>query len=46
MNKVRNVVTVCVTLLSQIHSCFCDIFVTKIAVTTLTIINMSLTFKK
>jgi hypothetical protein len=44
MNKTRNIVTVYVTLLSQIQSCFCDIFVTKTAVNPMkdSIISMTL----
>lgn len=43
MRKTENNVTNNVTLLSQILSCFCDVIVTKKAITSMNISDMSVT---
>lgn len=45
MNKSENNVTLNVTLMSQIQSCFCDINATKIAVINVIISNISVTLR-
>ena len=45
MKIIKNKVTVKVTITSQIQFCFCDVIVTKKAVSTLIDCNMSLTLK-